>query len=122
MALMLPRVMPLEMMVWTDWGKWLTIVGYTVGVMAKPRLTARMMTLRSSWKSTRRRVWMPITATVPNRANPAPPSTGGGIAATIAPTLGMRPMRIMNSPAVATTQRLLTLVSRTSPTFSAKQV
>ena len=31
-------------------------------------------------------------------------------------------MRIMISPAVATTQRLLTLVSRTSPTFSAKQV
>ena len=81
-----------------------------------------MITLRSSWKSTRRRVWMPTTATVPNRAIPAPPSTGGGMAATIAPTLGTRPMRIMNSPAVATTQRLLTLVSRTSPTFSAKQV
>jgi hypothetical protein len=44
------------------------------------------------------------------------------MAATIAPTLGTSPMRIMNSPAVATTQRLLTLVSRTSPTFSAKQV
>ena len=37
-------------------------------------------------------------------------------------TEGKTPMIIMNRPAVATTQRLLTLVSRTSPTFSAKQV
>ena len=62
-----------------------------------------MMTLRSSWKSTRRSVWMPTTATVPNSMMPAPPRTGGGMAATMAPTFGMSPMIIMNSPAVATT-------------------
>jgi hypothetical protein len=42
--------------------------------------------------------------------------------ATTAPAFGTSPSRIMIAPAVATTQRLFTRVSRTSPTFSAKQV
>ena len=51
---------------------------------------------------------MPTTATVANIASAAPPSTGGGMLATIAPALGISPMMIMITPAVATTQRLLT--------------
>jgi hypothetical protein len=85
-------------------------------------LTATMMTLRSSWKSTLDSVWIPITPTVANRTSAAPPSTGRGTAATIAPILGRSPKTIMIAPATATTQRLLTRVRRTSPTFSAKQV
>ena len=85
-------------------------------------LTATTMTLRCWLKSTRPRVWMPTAATVPNMTSAAPPSTEAGMLATIAPALGSRPSRIMMPPAVATTHRLLTLVSRTSPTFSAKQV
>ena len=65
---------------------------------------------------------MPTTATVAKIAMAAPPSTGGGMAATRAPAFGINPRRIMKTPAAATTYRLLTLVSRTSPTFSAKQV
>ena len=42
--------------------------------------------------------------------------------ATIAPALGISPMMTMMKPAVTTTYRLLTRVSRTRPTFSAKQV
>ena len=42
--------------------------------------------------------------------------------ATTAPAFGTRPIRIMIPPAAATTQRLRTRVSRTSPTFSAKHV
>ena len=42
--------------------------------------------------------------------------------AATAPALGINPMTIMIAPAVATTQRLLIAVSRTRPTFSAKQV
>src|SRR3954471_22921454 len=80
------------------------------------------MTLRSSWKSTRDSVWIPMTATVPNMTIAAPPRTAAGIAATIAAIFGNRPSTIMNAPAVATTKRLLTRVSRTRPTFSAKQV
>ena len=34
---------------------------------------------------------MPLAATVPNSASPAPPSTGSGSAATTAPTFGNRP-------------------------------
>ena len=62
------------------------------------------------------------TATVANMAIAAPPSTGGGMLATSAPALGIMPIRIMNTPAAATTYRLFTRVSRTRPTFSAKQV
>ena len=89
---------------------------------ARPRLVPTITTLRWSLKSTRDRVWMPTTATVANMASAAPPSTGRGMLATMAPALGIRPITIMITPAVATTQRLLTRVSRTSPTFSAKQV
>ena len=57
-----------------------------------------------------------------NIASAAPPSTECGIDAATAPALGISPMTIMIAPAVATTQRLLIAVSRTRPTFSAKQV
>ena len=66
-------------------------------------MTATMITLRSSWKSTRESVWMPITATVPNITIAAPPRTADGIAATTAATFGSRPSTIMNTPAAATT-------------------
>ena len=62
-----------------------------------------MTTLRWSWKSTRDRVWMPTTATVANIAMAAPPSTGCGMPATIAPAFGISPIRIMMTPAAATT-------------------
>ena len=78
--------------------------------------------LRSSWKSTRARVWIPITATVPNITSAAPPRTALGIAATTAAIFGNRPSTIMNAPAVATTKRLRMFVRRTRPTFSANAV
>ena len=65
---------------------------------------------------------MPTTATVANIASAAPPRTGRGTLATMAPIFGIRPITIMIAPAVTTTQRLRTRVSRTRPTFSAKQV
>ena len=73
-------------------------------------------------KSTLPSVWIPTAATVANNVSAAPPSTGLGIEATIAATLGRNPSRIMNTPAAATTQRLLIPVSRTSPTFSENAV
>ena len=81
-----------------------------------------MTTLRWSWKSTRVSVWIPTTATVANIASAAPPSTGCGMPATIAAAFGSNPRMIMIAPAAATTYRLLIRVSRTRPTFSAKQV
>jgi hypothetical protein len=44
------------------------------------------------------------------------------MAATTAPALGTSPRTIMMAPAAVTTQRERTRVSRTSPTFWAKQV
>jgi hypothetical protein len=73
-------------------------------------------------KSTLPNVCTPTTATAANIASAAPPSTGSGIPATIAAAFGSEPRMIMITAAAATTQRLLTWVSRTSPTFSAKQV
>ena len=46
---------------------------------------------------------MPTTATVANIASAAPPSTGCGMLATMAPALGISPMMIMMTPAAATT-------------------
>ena len=57
---------------------------------------------------------------MPNSASPAPPSTGSGSAATIAPTFGKSPSTSRITPLTATTNRLLMPVSATSPTFWAK--
>ena len=122
MAHRLPSVMPLPKMICAQSGTACATPGCAVTNIARPRLVPTMTTLRWSWKSTLARVWMPTTATVANMARAAPPSTGGGTLATSAPAFGISPMRIMNTPAAATTYRLFTLVSRTRPTFSAKQV
>ncbi len=50
----------------------------------------------------------------------APPRTPCGTAATTAAAFGSMPRMIMIRPAATTTNRLLTLVMRTRPTFSAK--
>ncbi len=63
------------------------------------------------------RICTPTTAIVENRTMVAPPSTAAGMAATTAPTLGIRPRTSMNTPAAATIQREVTRVSRSSPTF-----
>ena len=55
-----------------------------------------------------------------NSAKPAPPSTGVGIAATIAPTFGNSPSTTRIRPLAATTKRLLMPVMATRPTFWAK--
>src|SRR5215212_8585642 len=90
--------------------------------MPRASVTATMMTFAFRSKSTLERVRIPVAATVPKSAKPAPPSTGRGIAATTAASLGKSPSRIRNTPAAATTQRLLTPVRRTSPTFWAYAV
>ena len=62
---------------------------------------------------------MPLAATVPNSASPAPPSTGSGIDAMIAPSLGTSPSATRMMPLTATTKRLLMPVIATRPTFCA---
>ncbi len=103
MAVRLPSVMPLPKMICAHSGTALATSGCTVTNTARPMLVPTMTTLRWSWKSTRAKVWMPTTATVANIAMAAPPSTGGGTLATSAPALGISPMRIMKTPAAATT-------------------
>ena len=96
--------------------------GTNVTNMAMPRLVLTMTMLRWSLKSTLASVWMPTTATVANmRERRAaqhrvrdPRDDRGG--------LRQHPRMIMMTPAAAITQRLLTWVSRTRPTFSEKQV
>ena len=102
-AVRLPRVMPLPKMICAQSGTALATSGSAVTNMARPRLVPTMTTLRWSWKSTLARVWMPTTATVANIARAAPPSTGCGILATSAAAFGISPMRIMITPAAATT-------------------
>src|SRR5215216_2861674 len=64
---------------------------------------------------------MPLAATVPNSTSPAPPRTGSGTTATIAPRTGNRPSSSSRiTPLTATTKRLLMPVTATSPTFWAK--
>ena len=65
---------------------------------------------------------MPTTATVANSVIAAPPSTGAGMDSTTLAVLGSTPNTIMMTPAAATTQRLLTPVRRTRPTFSENAV
>ena len=100
---MLPSVMPLPKMICAHSGTALATSGMAVTYIARPMLVETITMLRWSWKSTRDRVWMPTTATVANIAIAAPPSTGCGMAATIAPAFGISPMMIMITPAAATT-------------------
>ncbi|MNZ89963.1 hypothetical protein D3C78_1089070 [compost metagenome] len=63
---------------------------------------------------------IPLEATMPNMAMPAPPSTAGGIEATTKATLGSM-LRAIRKPAAATvTKRLRTPVICTRPIFWAK--
>ena len=96
--------------------------GLKVTSSASPIEVETMTALRLSFISTLPRVWMPTTATEANMARLAPPMTGEGMAATTAPALGTSPRTIIMAPAAVTTQRERTRVSRTSPTFWAKQV
>ena len=83
--------MPLPKRISAQDGTALATSGWTVTSMARPRLVPTITTLRWSLKSTRDSVWMPTTATVANMASAAPPSTGCGMPATIAPGLGQQP-------------------------------
>lgn len=67
-------------------------------------------------------VRMPLAATMPNSAMPAPPSTARGTPSTSADTLGSRPRTTRIAPAAVATKRDRTPVSETSPTFCAKAV
>jgi hypothetical protein len=103
MAVIEPSVMPEPRMISAQSGTALATSGCAVTYIARPTEVATMTTLRWSWKSTRDSVWKPTTATVANMARAAPPRTGCGMPATMAPALGIRPMRTMIRPAVATT-------------------
>ncbi len=122
MAAIAPMLMPLPNSRSMPGGSALATSGYDVTHSASAMLVVTMIRLRWSVKSTLPRVWMPTTATVANRVSAAPPSTGLGIDDTMAATFGRKPSRIMMTPAAATTQRLLTPVSRTRPTFSENAV
>ncbi len=102
-------------------GSWLNRVGETVGNSPRPTETAttRMLVLLNF---TRLRVRMPLAATIPNSATPAPPRTACGMPSTIPPSLGMRPSTISTAPAKVATKRDLTPVKETRPTFWAKAV
>ena len=81
--------------------------------------TTRMLVLFSfAFASVR----MPLAATIPNRATPAPPSTGSGMPSTTAAILGSRPRTTRITPAQVATWRVLTPVIATRPTFCAKAV
>ena len=95
--------MPEPRMIWAQSGTAFATSGCAVTYIASPTAVATMTTLRWSWKSTRDRVWKPTTATVANIARAAPPSTGCGMPATMAPAFGISPITTMISPAVATT-------------------
>ena len=65
---------------------------------------------------------MPVAATMPNITRPAPPSTYCGTEAMISAILGKRPKAIRIAPPATHTQRLLTPVTPTRPTFCEKLV
>ena len=75
--------------------------GRTTGTMPMPMLTAPSNWLRRSVMLASWRIWMPLAATMPNMAMPAPPSTAGGIEATRKAALGSM-LRRIRKPAAAT--------------------
>jgi hypothetical protein len=89
-----------------------------VGTKPTPRLTAT--TSRFSREPSRPAVAserIPVAATMPKRTRAAPPRTLGGIAATIADTLGRTARHIMIIAAPAQTKRLRTPVMLTNAMF-----
>ncbi|MNJ75863.1 hypothetical protein D3C77_730320 [compost metagenome] len=68
-----------------------------------PMLTATSNWLRRSPMSASWRILMPVAATMPNMARPAPPSTAGGMEATRNAALGSRLRPIRKAPAATVT-------------------
>ena len=99
MAVSEPIVTPEPKMICSQEGMTVTMPGLRVTNIARPIDVETMTALRLSRRSTLDRVWMPTTATLANIARDAPPMTGCGIAATMAPALGSRPRIIMKTPA-----------------------
>ena len=64
----------------------------------------------------------PADSTMPNIRMTPPPRTEIGIAATTAPTFGIRPQTIRNSADNVTTERLITPVIEIRPTFWLNEV
>ena len=71
--------------------------------MATPTLMAITIILQLSWNSTLDRLRIPLAATMPNMAKPAPPNTIGGMQETMAASFGHRPKSIIITALVATT-------------------
>ena len=65
---------------------------------------------------------IPVAATIPNITMPAPPSTNGGMHATMYASFGNRPRSTRITPPAAHTQRLRTPVMPTNPTFCENDV
>ena len=65
---------------------------------------------------------IPVAATMPNITMPAPPSTKLGTEATRCPIFGKIPNTSRITPPIAVTQRLLTPVTPTRPTFCENDV
>ncbi|MDT4889561.1 hypothetical protein FQZ97_1262680 [compost metagenome] len=95
--------MPLWVMGSIQWGRWAKNSGRTTGAMPMPMLTATSNWLRRSLISASWRILMPVAATMPNMASPAPPSTAGGIEATMKAALGNRLRTIRKLPAATVT-------------------
>ncbi len=93
--------------------------GRTVTARPQPIATAMMMPLRLVC-STCDSSCTPAEMIIANIIRPAPPSTGDGIVTTTAPSTGNRPASSSITPVSATTWRLATPVSDTTPTFCAK--
>ena len=122
MAVIAPMDMPEETKICAHSGKAAATSGLKVTSMARPRAVVTMAALRPSAMLSLAMVCRPAHATLANSAREAPPSTGEGMAATMAAAFGSRPRMIMKPAAEAATQRDFTPVRRTSPTFCAKQV
>jgi hypothetical protein len=110
-AVMAPAEIPESKMIWKDRGNSVYSSPETVGNRPMPRdmATTRMLALLNV---TRVRVRMPLAATMPNSATPAPPGTATGMPATMPPNLGGRPGRIRTAPAKVATKRDLTPATR----------
>ena len=90
--------------------------------IARPSEVATITTLRWSLKSTLASIWIADNGHRGEHRDGRATEHRVRDAGRDRTALGISPMMIMIRPAVATTQRLLIAVSRTRPTFSAKQV
>jgi hypothetical protein len=115
--------MPDSISGWMECGIHWRKLGATSGIMPTPMETATIMALlRLCWKSTLDRMRMPVAATMPNITRPAPPSTTVRHRVDQRAILGSRPSMIRIAPPATHTQRLLTPVTPTRPTFCEKLV